>query len=141
MSLNELDDATTNSDKNEFDGGEFVLTRTAGGGFVGGGYKIRSRFLDEDVPAITTYNDDISQVQNNVSDLFQHLAIPAGLFYANMKRPVNSAQLKYTPHIPATDDIMDKLFELVEMDKKRQKKYTKKHKSNGHKSTRRRLVK
>ena len=118
-----------------FDGGDFVfMERTNEDGkkeIIGGGYKINSLFLQDGIPALTTFN---TQDQNGgkVSSPFENLAVPAGLFYINQpitKNPTNKEEQYYKNHEPISDDIMDKLFGLVEYDKK-QKRKTRKHRSS-----------
>ena len=149
---------------NEYEGGElfgdneFVLTEsvddeTGKRTFVGGGYKVESFFLKGNVPIMTTYNNNNNNNNNKssnqsggkVSSPFENLAVPAGLFYINQKIPkiyfdenVDIEDKKfhlYKKHETVSDDIIDKLFGLVDADKKRKRK-TKKHitKSNNKKT-------
>jgi hypothetical protein len=118
---------------------DFVLAqRDMGNGekeFVGGGFKIESFFLDNNVSPMTTFNIPSTNTNSNtksntitggkVSSPFENLAVPAGLFYINQKVPKNKDANKeehYKQHTMAPDDLMDKLFGLVEMDKKRKRK-------------------
>ena len=141
--------------KNENEGGgfgkeEFVLTRTNNGDgetqFVGGGYKVNSFFLQGGNPIMTTYNNNSStgyprtphssdQSGGKVSSPFENLAVPAGLFYINQRIPKNyldedidtdTKHHYYKQHETVSDDMIDKLFGLVDADKKRKRK-TKKH--------------
>jgi hypothetical protein len=116
-----------------FDNGDFVfIEKTKENGekeFVGGGYKINSFFLKEGISPITTYNtNDLSntneQSGGKVSSPFENLAVPAGLFYVNMKIPKYEKEnvSHYKKHDMLPDDIMDKLYSLVEIDKKRKRK-------------------
>ena len=140
-----------------FGGDEFVFTKIQNPDgttqIIGGGYKVNSFFLQDGIPAMTTFNDsglndsglndsslNDSGLNNNsqqsggkVSSPFENLAVPAGLFYINQKIPKNSDLLAgdnhYKKHEMLSDDIMDKLFGLVEADKKRKRK-TRKHIGN-----------
>jgi hypothetical protein len=131
--------------ENENEGGgfgkeEFVLTRTNNGGgetqFVGGGYKVNSFFLQGGKPIMTTYNNlSDNQSGGKVSSPFENLAVPAGLFFINQRIPKNyldedidtdKKYNAYTKHETVSDDMIDKLFGLVDADKKRKRK-TKKH--------------
>lgn len=115
-----------------FGGDEFVFTKNhkpdGTTEIIGGGYKVNSFFLQDDIPAMTTLNNtnfNISeQSGGKVSSPFENLAVPAGLFYINQKLPknVNSLDNSYNKHQMLSDDIMDKLFGLVEVDKKRKRK-------------------
>lgn len=109
-----------------FGGGEFVLTQKDDGTILGGGYKINSFFLQGGEAPITTYNGP-EQTGGKVSSPFEHLAVPAGLFYVNMRVPKKTTVPEhYNPHETISDDIMDKLYSMVEYDKKRKRK-TRKH--------------
>jgi hypothetical protein len=160
-----------------FGGDEFVFTKIQNPDgttqIIGGGYKVNSFFLQDGIPAMTTFNNsglnnsglndsglndsglndsglndsglndsglNDSGLNNNsqqsggkVSSPFENLAVPAGLFYINQKIPKNSDLLAgdnhYKKHEMLSDDIMDKLFGLVEADKKRKRK-TRKHIGN-----------
>lgn len=128
----EMDNSILNSDL--FDGNEFVFNRIQKPDgtteIIGGGYKINSFFLQDDIPAITTLNDpqqDGGKVSSpKVSSPFENLAVPAGLFYINQKIPKNNVSLEdekqIKKHEMISDDIMDKLFGLVDADKKRKRK-------------------
>jgi hypothetical protein len=129
----EMDNSIQNSDL--FDGNEFVFNRIQKPDgtteIIGGGYIINSFFLQDDIPAMTTLND---QQQDGgkpagtakVSSPFENLAVPAGLFYINQKIPKNNVSLEdekqIKKHEMISDDIMDKLFGLVDADKKRKRK-------------------
>ena len=115
-------------------GDEFVMIQQKGGNgeteFVGGGYKIKSFFLEGGEPIIKTLNnrpifDDI-QDGGKSSTPFDNLAVPAGLFYINQKSKRNTSDKNYRQHEMLPDDIFDKLFGLVEADKKNKRK-TRKH--------------
>jgi hypothetical protein len=125
---------------NVFDGDDFVFT-TKGGEFVGGGYKIKSIFLQGgESPMVTINTADKSG--GKVSSPFENLAVPAGLFYVNMRVPKKNidrdSEEHYKPHETISDDIIDKLYSLVEVDKKRKRK-TKKHHLKQNKTNTRRL--
>ena len=116
---------------NKFDGDEFVFT-TKGGEVVGGGYKINSFFLQGGISPMTTMNTSTSdQAGGKVSSPFENLAVPAGLFYVSMRVPKKDierdSEHPYKSHQMASDEMMDKLFELVEVDKKRKRKTRKHH--------------
>ena len=96
---------------------------------MSGGYLINSIMLKEGIAPMTTFNENYSggsKDSKKVSELFDNLAVPAGLFYVN---PKQSENCEYeVDHAVLTDDIHDKLFELIEL--KKQKKQTKKQKLN-----------
>ena len=114
-----------NIEDNIFDEGDFVMTQNDEGKIVGGGYKINSVFLREGIPVMTTYNQ-IDQAGGKVSSSFENLAIPAGLFYINTNKTKtnheNTCEQHFNERKMAPDEIMDKLFSLIEVDKKRKRK-------------------
>lgn len=112
-----------------FDGSDFVFTKGSDGNIVGGGYKIKSLFLQEGIPPMTTYNSDNGDNNNQdggkVSSPFENLAVPAGIFYINMRMPKNEFEKSsdhYKPHTMVSDEMIDKLYSLVEVDNKRKRK-------------------
>jgi hypothetical protein len=125
---------------------EFVFTRkideeTGKTEIIGGGYKVNSFFLQNDIPALNQISS-FNQVQDGgkVSSPFENLAVPAGIFYINQRIPKKDGETNnhYKKHEMASDDMIDKLFGLVEADKKRKRK-TRKQVSKPHKrQTRRR---
>ena len=77
-----------------------------------------------------------------MSSPFENLAVPAGIFYINQRVPKQNHDTSdidnyYKKHETASDDIMDKLFGLVESDKKKKRK-THKHNSKIYKKKTRR---
>ena len=116
-----------------FDTDDFVLTTDENNKFLGGGFKIDSFFLENNMSPMTTYNSPDanidSKIGGKVSSPFENLAVPAGLFYINQKVPKRKDEDQrpddkdqYKQHNMAPDDLIDKLFGLVEMDKKRKRK-------------------
>jgi hypothetical protein len=120
---------TNNTTDEFFDDGDFAFIEKTGEDgqkeIVGGGYKIKSFFLQSGTPAMTTYNK-MEQSGGNVSSPFENLAVPAGLFYVNMRLPKKEHERNpeehYKGHITAPDEMIDKLYALVEVDKKRKRK-------------------
>jgi len=115
-----------------FGGDEFVFTKNykpdGSTEIIGGGYKVNSFFLQDEIPAMTTLNNSVYnnsyQYGGKVSSPFENLAVPAGLFYINQKiqKKYNPLDNPYQKHEMLSDDIMNKLFGLVEVDKKRKRK-------------------
>ena len=120
-----------------FGGNDFVFTQKEDGTIIGGGYKINSMFLQGGIPIMSTYNHDNDKLNNEklnkekqeggkVSSPFENLAVPAGLFYVNMKFPKknkdNLLDDHFKGHNTISDDMMDKLYSMVEADKKRKRK-------------------
>jgi hypothetical protein len=119
-----------------FGGDDLVFTKNDGV-FVGGGYKINSFFLNNNVSPLTTYNNK-EQNGDDVGSQFKNLAIPAGLYYATIPLQENRT-LQNIYHETASDDLMDKLYSLVEYDKNKQRK-TKKNKNKFIKKTTRKQI-
>jgi hypothetical protein len=139
--MTEIIDNTENNMIEYFNGGDFVFTKS-GGEFVGGGYKINSIFLEDNIPIMTTYNKSV-QTGEKVSCQFENLAVPAGLFYINTKVPKRDIDIssdissdKYFNHKMAPDEMMDKLFSLIEFDKKRKRKTRKNNVKSNKRNTR-----
>lgn len=117
-------------DNELFEADDFVFTKDGEGNVVGGGYKIKSYFLQGGLSPMTTYNKN-DQEGGKVSSPFENLAVPAGLFYVSMRVPKKDiergSEHPYKSHQMVSDEMMDKLFELVEVDKKRKRKTRKHH--------------
>jgi len=139
------DTNTTTDDIEIFGTNDFVLTQKKDDDgkikIVGGGYKIQSSFLQGGTSIMTTINKG-EQNGGKVSSPFENLAVPAGLFYVNMRVPKKDlnreTQQHYKPHETISDDMIDKLYSLVEVDKKRKRK-TRKHDNKTNKTKTRRL--
>lgn len=132
----------TGGNINIFDGGEFVFTQNEEGEVVGGGYKINSFFLQGGMAPMTTLNNQMEKNGGKVSSPFETLAVPAGLFYVNTRVPKkhreNDSDEHFKPHETISDDMIDKLYALVEVDKKRKRK-TRKQRTKLDKTKTRRL--
>jgi hypothetical protein len=121
------------SNESIFGGAEFVFTEiTKDDGkkeIVGGGYKLESFLLEGGMSPMTSYNTK-NQSGGKVSSPLESLAVPAGLFYINMRVPKKKSvkdnekehEHYFQEHKMLSDDVFDKLFNLVEVDKKRQRK-------------------
>lgn len=103
---------------------------------VGGGYKVDSFFFKNGISPLTTINNSGKQDGGKVSSPFENLAVPAGLFYVNQRMP-KSRNYEYKEHEMISDDVFDKLFKLVEVDKKRKRKTRKNIKKLIHNKTHR----
>ena len=90
MYMTSINNQIENSLKDEgiFDGNEFVFTQIqnqdGSKSFVGGGFKVNSFFLKDNIPVMATLNEH-EQTGGKVSSPFENLAVPAGLFYINQK--------------------------------------------------------
>ncbi len=139
---------TNNSEDNSeiFSENDFTFTQTTDDNgvktIIGGGYKINSLFLQGGTSIMKTINTELtSQNGGKVSSPFENLAVPAGLFYVNMRVPKNNIERESTEHYKRhetiSDDMIDKLYSLVEVDKKRKRKTRKVNKKHQLKKTRR----
>lgn len=117
---------------------DLVFFKNSAGAIMSGGYNVESHMLQKGISPMQTFN--LSQnggKDDKVSSGFQNLAIPAGLYY--ITQPI-SKKYKYTDqknynkeHVPLSDDIFDKLFEMIEYDDKKKRKTKKQliHIDNG----------
>lgn len=117
-------DSNIDNIDNQLDGDDFVVVQTENGEIVGGGYKIDSLFLQQDTSPMVTLNQP-EYSGGKPSSPFENLAVPAGLFYVNMRVPKkhkNVPDEHYNKHETISDDLFDKLYSLIEVDKKRKRK-------------------
>ena len=85
---------------------------------MSGGYSIQSILLKENFSPMQTLNIPNDQNggnnDNKVSNIFDNLAIPAGLFYSPQKGSGNNNNInEYSNASTLDDDIHDKLFKLI----------------------------
>ena len=135
------------------------------GVIMSGGYSLNSGLLHQGISPMKTINtieqtqtqtqtqrqtagaNDVSNKEAKVSDIFSNLAIPTGLYLINQKPLYNSnsnininmnnkLSNNLNEHSMISDDIYDKLFNLVQLDEQTKKKYnkTKKHKQEDNSS-------
>ena len=125
---------------------DFIFHSNDEGVITGGGYTINSLFLQEGGRPMKTMNqnniniksDKNAEIKKGVFDLFDNLAVPAGLFYANPKLSKNEYDIEtYKNHDMIPDDIHDKLFALIEVDKKNKRKTKKQVNKINNKKTKR----
>jgi hypothetical protein len=102
------------------------------------GYSINSILLQNGMSPMKTFNTSKQIGGDNISSDFEELAVPSGLSYISKKKTSSNTDIfsggfsKHNPsdqHEVLSDDIYDKLFGLVEYDKK-QKRKTRKHRSD-----------
>ena len=92
---------------------------------MSGGYLIDSILLKQGVSPMTTlnYSGGSDSSSNKVSNIFENLAVPAGLLYTYKKggsinQYVNTSPFKKPNHkedIVLSDDIHDELYKQIEM--------------------------
>jgi hypothetical protein len=102
-----------------------------------GGYSVHSALLNSDIPPMTTLNILSTGGGEKISTPFENLAVPAGLFFINQKVPktYTNTEEHWKPREVISDDIYDKLFNLIQMDDKKKRK-TRKHGLSKNKKTR-----
>ena len=106
---------------------DLVFYKNSAGDIMSGGYNVESHMLQKGISPMQTFN--LSQnggKDDKVSSSFENLAIPAGLYYITQPKSKNNKykdQKTYNKeHTPLSDDIFDKLFEMIEYDDKRKRK-------------------
>jgi hypothetical protein len=106
---------------------DLVFYKNSAGDIMSGGYNVESHMLQKGISPMQTFN--LSQnggKDDKVSSSFENLAIPAGLYYITQPNSKNNKykdQKTYDKeHVPLSDDIFDKLFEMIEYDDKRKRK-------------------
>lgn len=115
------------------DDDDFVYTQvTASDGsteIFGGGYKVNSFFMKAGMPIMSTTANNQLETDNQsggkkVSSPFENLAVPAGLFYVNQptSRGDTNKSEHYIEHKMLPDDIFDKLFAIMDANRKMPKK-------------------
>ena len=97
------------------------------GKIMSGGYNINSILLQKGIAPMTTLNsikedDNIIGGTKYVSEIFNNLAVPAGLYYNEQKQRGGSNIIQYSNSEPLSEDIHDKLFKLIEVNTKTFKK-------------------
>lgn len=120
-----------NENKLLFGGNDFVFTKaldptTGEYNIVGGGYTVNSALLSMGIPIMETHNGK-TQFGGKVSTPFENLAVPAGIFYINQRIYKNDLDIDkkdnyYNKHETISDDMIEKLFDLVNADKKQRRK-------------------
>jgi hypothetical protein len=122
---------------------DLVLYSNQDGKIYSGGFNINSIFLNKELSPIFNINTSSTQYGgNNVSELFDNLAIPRGLLYLNDRiEGGNNHRIPFKndesiENDVINDDIYNKLLNLVDLKKnkhtktkniKHKKKGTKKH--------------
>jgi len=116
-----------------FSGEDLIFYKdTTNGQIMSGGYLIDSIMLKNGVSPMTTYHYKggfKDKEDDNVSSIFDNLAVPAGLFYMNERTPIiDSCEFQHVE--PLSDDIHERLLAFVEVSVKKPKVQSKKHKSD-----------
>ena len=104
------------------------------GKIMSGGYDVDSHMLQNGFSPMRTLNLEqnggIKTKEKKVSNEFENLAVPAGLYYITQGQTKHKEQQIYDKeHTPLSDDIFDKLYEMIEYNDKNKRK-TKKQNLN-----------
>lgn len=103
---------------------DLVFSKNSDGDLQSGGYKVNSVFLKNQIPIMTTLNSPISQqkgggVAHAVGDIFNDLAVPAGLLYIQQTyTPSNKYDTIHQDKV-ASEGLYDKLLNLVTPEKRK----------------------
>jgi hypothetical protein len=106
---------------------DFVMCTDESGKLLSSGYSIESKFINDGnimPPLAQLVNNNNNNTNDSESDefssIYKNLAIPAGLSYINYPRmkghepELAEASDRYTFKEPLSDDVFDRLFELIQ---------------------------
>jgi hypothetical protein len=119
-----------------FNDEDLIFSKNPDGEIMSSGYRVNSILLQKGIPIMKTVKKlqqggkDDDERDENVFD-FDNYVVPAGISYITEKKISSDLYSggKYDDqHTMLPDDIYDKLFHLIEYDKK-QKRKTRKHRS------------
>jgi hypothetical protein len=128
---------------------DLIFYKDSDGKIMSGGYSVESRMLEEGISPMRTLNleqdggrEKKGKKEEKVSNGFENLAVPAGLYY--ITQPQSKTKYKEQnsynkEHTPLSDDIFDKLYEMIEYNDKKKRKTKKQNLNvdkNKNKSTR-----
>lgn len=115
---------------------DLIFYKNDGGNIMSGGYDVESHMLRNGISPMRTLNFEQNEQNGGkekkeakVSNEFENLAVPAGLYYITQpqsKGKYKEQQQYNKEHTVLPDDIFDKLYEMIEYDDKKKRK-TKKH--------------
>lgn len=110
-----------------FQGNDLIFYKNSEGNIMSGGYDVESHMLRNGISPMRTLNLEqnggIKTKDQKVSNEFENLAVPAGLYYITQSKPKNLTQHSYDKeHTPLPDDIFDKLYEMIEYNDKKKRK-------------------
>ena len=125
--------------------GEDLIFYKNNGKITSGGYDVESHMLKNGISPMRTLNleqneqdggnlqkEKKEKKEKKVSNGFENLAVPAGLYYISQtqtKSKHKEQQIHDKEHTPLSDDIFDKLYEMIEYNDKNKRK-TKKQNFN-----------
>lgn len=108
---------------------DLIFYRNDEGNIMSGGYDVDSHMLRNNISPMQTLNlgqnGGKDKNETRVSNDFENLAVPVGLYY--ITQPQSKAKYKeqnsyHKEHTALSDDIFDKLYEMIEYDDKKKRK-------------------
>ena len=104
---------------------DLIFYKNGDGAIMSGGYNVHSHMLQKGISPMQTFNLSQSGGKDDtkVSSSFENLAVPAGLYFITHKdKKYKNVDNYNKEHVPISDDIFDKLFELIQYDDKKKRK-------------------
>ena len=129
---------------------DLIFYKGGNGNIMSGGYDVESHMLRNGISPMRTLNleqpeqsggkEKKEKKEKKVSNEFENLAVPAGLYYISQPqtKTKHKEQQNYNKeHTPLSDDIFDKLYEMIEYSDKKKRKTKKQNLSvdKKHKTT------
>jgi hypothetical protein len=119
---------------------DLIFYKNENGDIMSGGYSIESHLLQNGISPMKTLNfNQNGGKEDKISSGFENIAVPAGLYFITQPTHIKYKEQKNydKEHIPLSDDIYDKLYEMIEYDEKKKRKTKKQVYTDKHKKTRR----
>jgi hydroxylamine reductase (hybrid-cluster protein) len=105
---------------------DLIFYKSDNGNIMSGGYDVESHMLRNGISPMKTLNfEQNGGKEKKVSNRFENLAVPAGLYYItqSQSKTKHKEQNNYDKeHTPLPDDIFDKLYEMIEYSDKNKRK-------------------
>jgi len=104
---------------------DLIFYKDDNGAIMSGGYNVESHMLQQGISPMQTLNMDQTAggKSNKVSNSFENLAVPAGLYFITQKNNKKKEQTNYNKdHEALSDDIFDKLYDMIKYDDKKKRK-------------------
>ena len=108
--------------------GDLIFYKNSHGNIMSGGYDVESHMLRNGISPMRTLNfEQNGGKETKVSNGFENLVVPVGLYYITQSQTKRKEHQNCNKeHTPLSDDIFDKLYEMIEYHDKKKRK-TKKH--------------
>ena len=100
--------------KNIIENNEMIFYKE-GGKIMSGGFEVNSSLLSGGIPVATIQNDKNAKGGSGkkVSDLFNHLVVPVGLYYEGLSGGKKSHYNYDTPDTEEREEISDDIYEQL----------------------------